>query len=104
MTTTVTDDRDAGRYVITEDGEQVGFVVYRLGPGRIEFVHTEIDPDHGGLGLAGTLVRAALDDARVRGLEVLPRCPYVASFIAGHREEYLDLVPEDRRDQFGLAG
>jgi hypothetical protein len=44
-----------------------------------------------------------LDDARARGLDVLPHCPYVAAFVDGHREEYLDLVPRDRRAQFGLG-
>jgi hypothetical protein len=33
---------------------------------------------------------------------VLPHCPYVADFIGGHRADYLHLVPEDRRAQFGL--
>ena len=61
-----------------------------------------MDPDHRGRGLAGVLVRPVLDDARARGLAVLPHCPYVAAFIDGHREEYLDLVPVDRRAQFGL--
>jgi len=103
MTTAVTDNRERQRYEIAEDGEQVGFVTYRLGHGLIDFVHTEVDPDHGGRGLAGILVRAALDDARARGLAVLPHCPYVAAFIGGHREEYLDLVPEERRNEFGLA-
>lgn len=103
MTTAVTDDRERKRYVITEDGEQVGFVTYRLQAGLIDLIHTEIDPDHAGRGLAGVLVRTVLDDARDRGLAVLPHCPYVAQFIGGHRDDYLDLVPADRRRQFGLA-
>jgi len=103
MTTAVTDDRERKRYVITEDGEQVGFVTYRLQPGLLDLVHTEVDPDHSGRGLAGVLIGAVLDDARDRGLSVLPHCPYVAQFIGGHRDDYLDLVPVDRRRQFGLA-
>jgi predicted GNAT family acetyltransferase len=104
MTTTVTDDRDRRRYEITEDGEPVGFVSYRLGTGVIDLIHTEIDPDHSGRGLAGVLIRTVLDDARARGLTVVPHCPYVAKFIGEHADEYLDLVAEDRRRQFGLAG
>jgi predicted GNAT family acetyltransferase len=103
MTTEVRDDPGRHRYEIFEDGEQVGMATYRLGTGSIEFMHTEVDPDHGGRGLAGILVRAALDDARIRGLAVLPHCSYVANFIGGRRDEYLELVPEDRRDQFGLG-
>jgi len=103
MTTTVTDDRDRKRYVIAEDGDQVGFVTYRLQDGLIDLIHTEVDPDHAGRGLAGVLIRTVLDDARARGLAVLPHCPYVAGFIGSHRDDYLDLVPEDRRHRFGLA-
>jgi len=103
MTTAVTDEPGRKRYVITEDGEQVGFVTYRLQTGLIDLIHTEVDPDHAGRGLAGVLVRTVLDDARDRGLAVLPHCPYVARYIGGHRADYLDLVPEDRRRQFGLA-
>ena len=103
MTTEVTDDRARSRFEITEDGARVGFLTYRTAPGVLDLVHTEVDPDHGGRGLAGIMVRYALDDARARGLAVLPHCPYVARFIGEHTDEYLDLVPEARRAQFGLA-
>lgn len=103
MATAVTDNRERDRFEIREDGQEVGFLTYQLRPGLIDIIHTEIDPDHGGRGLAGVLVRAVLDDARKRGMGVIPRCPYVAEFIGGHRDKYLDLVPEDRRSGFGLA-
>jgi uncharacterized protein len=41
-------------------------------------------------------VRTALAQARSDGLAVLPFCPFVRSYIAGHTE-YLDLVAEDLR-------
>ncbi|HEY4929138.1 MAG TPA: GNAT family N-acetyltransferase [Acidimicrobiales bacterium] len=104
MATTVTDDRDRRRYEITEDGEPVGFVSYRLGSDVIDLIHTEIDADHSGRGMAGVLIRTVLDDARARGLAVVPHCPYVVKFIGEHPDEYLDLVPEDRRREFGLGG
>ena len=103
MTTAVTDNDARKRYEIAEDGEQVGFLTYRLGNGFIDMIHSEVDRNHSGRGLAGILVRFALDDARARGLTVVPSCPYVATFIGEHRDEYLDLVPEERREQFGLA-
>jgi predicted GNAT family acetyltransferase len=103
VTTEVRDDPELERYELWEDGEQVGLATYRLGPGSIDFIHTEVDPNRVGRGLAGILVRGALDDARARDLAVLPHCPYVAKFISGHQDEYLDLVPEERRHQFGLG-
>jgi predicted GNAT family acetyltransferase len=47
------------------------------------------------------LIRLALEDARARGLEVLPFCPFVKAFIERHRE-FAGLVPEPYREQFGL--
>jgi uncharacterized protein len=103
VSTEVYDRPERGRFEIEEDGVPVGLVTYRLSGATLDLLHAEVDPVHRGRGLAALLVRSVLDGARSRGLEVLPHCPYVAAFIDGHREEYLDLVPVDRRDQFGLA-
>lgn len=104
MTVTVRDDPSRHRYELTEDDAVVGFVTYRIDHGVIDLVHTEIDPDHGGRGLGGQLVAATLDDARRRGLGVLPHCPYVRHYIDDHADDYLDLVPADRRAEFGWDG
>ena len=101
MASTVTDVPDRGRFEIEVDGVVLGFAEYRRRPGVIAFMHTEIDPAHGGEGLGTLLVAAALDTARVEGLAVLPFCPFVRDFIDGHHE-YLDLVPLERRAKFGL--
>lgn len=101
MPPTVTDNPEQGRFEITLDGEVVGFVTYRRRPDSIAFIHTEIDPAHGGGGLGALLVRAALDASRADGLAVLPFCPFVRDYIAAH-PDYLDLVPAGRRAGFGL--
>jgi uncharacterized protein len=106
MTTGLCIVRDAperDRFEIEVDGAVVGFVQYRRRPGALAFMHTEIDPDHEGAGLGGDLVAAALDEARREGLQVLPFCPFVRSYIE-HHAEYLDLVPEERLADFGLDG
>jgi len=54
-----------------------------------------------GRGLAGRLVREALDGARRHGLTVLPFCRYVRSFLATHGES-LDLVRAEDRIRVGL--
>ena len=97
----VSDDRAAERYVVAVDGEPAGFVQYRDRGRALALVHTEIDDRYEGQGLGGRLVSAALDDVRSRGLAVLPFCPFVRGYIARHHE-YLDLVPEAKRSQFGL--
>ena len=93
------------RYEILVDGELAGYTQYVLGRGRIAFVHTEVDESYEGLGLGGRLARAALDDARARGLVVEPYCPFIAGYIERHLDEYRDLVaPEMLSGESPLAG
>jgi hypothetical protein len=99
----VHDNADQSRYEITVGGTPAGFTRYVLHGQQADFVHTEIDGKFEGHGLASTLIRSALDDARRRGWQVLPYCQFVKAFIA-KRDEYRDLVPADRRAQFGLEG
>ncbi len=84
------------------DGELAGFAEYRRRPGRIEFVHTEIEPRFERHGLASRLIETALSQARSDGLAVLPYCPFVRGYIAEHGE-YLDLVPAGLRPTFQLT-
>ena len=97
----VTDAPARERYEISVNGAIAGFTIYRVRPGLIAFVHTEVDERFQGRGLASRLIGFALDDARARGLAVLPFCPFVMAFIEEHRE-FEDLVPEEYRDKFGL--
>ena len=98
---TVVDVPERSRFEISVDGEIAGFTEYRRRAGLIAFIHALIDPRFEGQGLASQLVRTALSEARSDGLSVLPFCPFVRSYIAGH-PEYLDLVPEDMRAKFEL--
>lgn len=102
MSTAVRDNPAESRYEIHDDGRLAGFSAYRLTGHRIAFTHTETLPEFRSRGLAGQLVAGELDDARRRGLAVLPFCPYVRKVIARHADAYLDLVPERDRARFGL--
>ena len=97
----IADDADSQRYVIRVDGKRAGLLQYRLRPESIELVHTEIYEEFEGRGLGSQLISFALQDARERGLSVLPFCPFVNDYIQRHRQ-YVDLVPEGRREDFGL--
>jgi predicted GNAT family acetyltransferase len=99
--TTVVDNSGAERYEIQVDGKPAGLLQYRLQPGLIELVHTEIDEEFEGRGLGSRLISFALNDARERELAVLPLCPFVKDYIQRHRQ-YVDLVPEGRRQDFEL--
>lgn len=101
MDTKIVDNAEANRYELDVDGERAGLVEYRRLGDEITLLHTEIDPDFEGKGLGGVVARYVLDDARERGLAVLPSCPFIKGWIARH-PDYVDLVPADQRARFGL--
>ena len=86
---TVTDRPSELRYEIEVDGEVAGFLLYRVEPGVLELVHTDVDPK--GQGVGGALVKGALDDIRARDLKIRPFCPFVRAYLRRH-PEYQDLV------------
>ena len=99
----VTDNPAASRYELHVGGELAGMVTYQLRGHDtvISLLHTEVEPAFQGHHLATNLARFSLDDARERGLAVLPYCPYITSWIKKH-PEYVGLVPQDNRADFGL--
>ncbi|TQS46727.1 GNAT family N-acetyltransferase [Cryptosporangium phraense] len=97
----ISDVKDESRYEATLDGVVAGVVEYQLDGDVIMFTHTGVPSEFEGRGIASQLARYVLDDARSRGLDVLPRCPYIAGWIARHLE-YLDLVPPASRVRYKL--
>ena len=89
---TVRDVPERSRYEIEEDGEQVGMLAYFISDREMTMVHAEVDPAHGGRGLASALTAEALADARRRGLRVKALCPFVVDYIARHPGRYDDIV------------
>lgn len=59
---------------------------YRLHAGTMMLVHTEVPPHLEGQGIASALVKAAFQHARENGLDVLPVCSYVSSWVRRHPE------------------
>jgi predicted GNAT family acetyltransferase len=55
-------------------------------PNRIVFTHTIVPDELSGRGIAGELVKHALDYAKGKNLTVVPQCAYVASWIKRHPE------------------
>jgi predicted GNAT family acetyltransferase len=82
------------RYEALRDGAVVGLIRYRVEPGAVVLVHTEVDEAVEGTGVGSQLVRGALDDIRARRLRLVPVCPFVAAYLRRHPED-ADLVVAD---------
>ncbi|MDM7830289.1 GNAT family N-acetyltransferase [Cellulomonas edaphi] len=93
MTIDVVDVPEESRFEARgQDGELMGVAFYDVIGTTVAFTHTEVDEKYEGQGVAGQLVRAALDSVRAQGnRRVAPLCPYVKAWIARH-PDYQDLV------------
>jgi predicted GNAT family acetyltransferase len=59
---------------------------YRMEPGVITFLHTEVPQELSGRGVGSRLVRGALEQVRAQGLKVVAKCSFVAAYIGKHPE------------------
>lgn len=90
MTIDVRHEVEHQRFVAIVDGVEA-VLDYEEGAGILRITHTVVPPAIGGRGIAGELVRAALDHARADSLKVIPDCSYAAAFIRRHTQ-YADLL------------
>ena len=67
---------------------------YQLVGKVMQMVHTEVPSAQENRGMAGLVVRAALDYARANGLLVLPVCSYVVAYFRRH-PEYQSLLAKE---------
>ena len=87
----VLDNPSVGRVELFVSDQLAGLVTYVRSGDAVTIAHTEVRPGFEGRGLGARLAKFALDDARRRGLRVVPRCPFVAAYIRRH-PEYADLI------------
>jgi predicted GNAT family acetyltransferase len=78
------------RYELETDGH-IAAAWYKLTPGGITFTHTEVPKELAGRGIGTKLARGALDAVHRDGLKVVANCPFIAAYMAKHRE-YDDLL------------
>ena len=90
LTPAVHHDPDARRLHTRVEGHEAE-LRYSLRDGRMVIDHTGVPDAIGGRGIAGILVKAALDLARARGWRVVPACSYSAAYVQRH-PEYADLI------------
>ena len=74
---------DRGRFSVSAEGE-LAVCEYAIEGGVMTIHHTRVPKPLEGRGIAGALVRAALDFARDQGLQVRPTCSYADAWMRRH--------------------
>jgi uncharacterized protein len=85
VTETVRDNQALKRFELDVDGH-TAVAYYQLSPGVITFTHTEVPQQLSGRGIGSELIRGALEAARAQKLKVVPKCPFVAAYMAKHAQ------------------
>jgi uncharacterized protein len=79
----VIDNQAQSRFELRVDG-QLAELDYRHHGRRLALIHTEVPVELEGHGLAGSLVKAAIDRAAREGLTVVPLCPFAREWLERH--------------------
>jgi predicted GNAT family acetyltransferase len=82
---TVANVAEKHRYELRDEEAVIGVLTYRLPDDQhVDLVHTEVQEEYGGRGLAGRLVAYAIADVSAQGKRVVPHCEYVQSWLKKH--------------------
>jgi predicted GNAT family acetyltransferase len=88
----VADNAAASRFELWVEG-QLCRVDYRRDGDVLALTHAEVPPALEGRGIGSRLVSGVLAIVRARGERVIPRCPFVARYLARHAEDGDLLAP-----------
>src|SRR3954451_2163344 len=95
--TPITIKHDAGRHrleAVLEDAEVAGYSQYHVVRDGIWSVfHTEVDDRFEGQGIGSALAAGVMDFLRDNDLLIVPTCPFLRSYMAGHEETHDLLAP-----------
>jgi uncharacterized protein len=92
----VTNATQQRRYEARVDGELAAVADYIPTDELLAFTHTEVLAGFEGRGIAGALLRAALDDVRAQQRSVLAVCPFVGMYVQRHADDFGDLLYQSR--------
>ena len=85
-------DAEQNRFISYVEGYEA-VVEYTLKDNIIDLYRTFTPPELRGKGVAGKLVKFALEHAKENNLKVIPACSYVKGYIERH-ETYKELLAE----------
>jgi uncharacterized protein len=93
----IRDDREHGKLLADEDGRVAGAIAYFVmypEPGALVAVHTVVEPEYQGRGIAGALVKEFYAMAAREGVPAVPLCPYAAKWAERHPDRAPEASPE----------
>jgi predicted GNAT family acetyltransferase len=90
MTDQVLDNAADSRYEMKLEGG-TAFIDYTVSGNVRTLTHAEVPGALRGGGVGARLTGGALQLARSQGIKVVPRCPYIVTFMQGH-PEFNDLL------------
>ena len=74
------EEETKGAYFIEIDDKKAAEMTYSIaGTDRIIIDHTHVEDAHRGKGLGDMMVKKAVDDARAKGISIVPLCPFARS-------------------------
>ena len=85
-------DKEQNRFVSNVEGYEA-VVEYTLKDNVIDLYRTFTPPELRGKGVAGKIVKYALEHAKENNLKVIPTCSYVNGYIK-RNEKYKELLAE----------
>lgn len=95
-TDVVVQDNPEARRFEARLGDHLAVAEYDLEPDCITFTHTRVPDALAGRGIGSKLAKACLQSARDRGLQVKPKCSFIAGYIQKHPEYQALLHPTCR--------
>ncbi|WP_022701629.1 GNAT family N-acetyltransferase [Oceanicaulis alexandrii] len=81
---TITEERSQtkGRYVATAAGKPEAELTYSIANDHMIIIdHTGVPDEWRGMGVGKALVQRAVEDARERGVQIIPLCPFAKAQI-----------------------
>lgn len=84
------DNPAKNQFEATIDGH-TAVIEYKLRPGVMTVLHTDVPEEIGGRGIAAKMTRHVLEHIEANQLQVIPLCPYMRSYLKKH-PQYQHLV------------
>jgi len=90
MDSSVRDNGAALRYEMDVEGK-IAFITYRRSGDVVTLLHADVPHELAGRGVGSALTKGTLELLRAQGHKVVPRCPFIVTYIKRHAQ-YADLL------------